>query len=370
MNRKIAKRFASLVLAVSCTAVCALQYTNNVMALENGGNDSLYEYAEDMVANYLKGSEYASLKDISLSAPFDYYNFETMNVCGNVYVVYHNDDVIGMLCIGEDTGEYSSSYLADDFECIQNAFEEGTDVAFGCYQQKVLMYDGDTYSKVDTDQTVSVNDNGNITLSDVSPVYTGLDKTVDLVEPYSTVFSTSIDIKPVSNEIVGGVGICWAASIAAKYNYIHEYEKGDSGYLTARVVYDLIGNKLGGTPSGTVTYMRSALNLFGLTNTYKAGALSGTAIYGELYQDNAVIASIATSDYSSAHSVIIAGIRYTVDGNNANVVYQLCDSNFDGLKTTYQQEESPYNHSIKYYDSAYGFTFTEWYQSYSYKWGD
>lgn len=373
-NKKKWAKFTALVLSATCFSVNAMQCVNNIYASAVEVEDSsLHQYAEDMLVDYLDNSEYSSLEGVSLSSAFDYYNFETMSVCGTVYVVYHNDDVIGMLCIGDDAGEYSSSYLDYEFPKIQKALDNNIDIALGCYNQRVVCYDGEAFVDLQTNQDIEVNANSaSVDIDSVSPCYTDLQDCVSPIATYATPYMISLKIDSVPNEVVNDKGICWAASIAAKYNYVHKYKKGDTGYVTARNVYDIVGIKLGGTPVGSVEYTRAALDCYGLTNTYKAYALSGTAVYGELYQKNPVIISISTSSTSkvqAAHSVVISGIILNAGTTSSTVQYQLCDSNFEEIKTTTLKKESPYDESIEYFDAAYGCTFTNWYQSYSYKWG-
>lgn len=375
--RKHLRKIIASILSMSYLFAFTSQYGSIAYAFGEETN-SLQEYADNMLVEYLKDSDYASLENISLSSPFDYYNFQTGDICGTVYIVYHNEDVVGMLCIGDDSGEYSSSYLEGNIPYIQKAYDTDKNVAFGCYEQKVVCFDGVSFVDIQTDNAVDDYEMSmSIKTKKLSPYFKDFSDYIDPVAPCSVVYSAEIDIDPVSNEIVNDKGICWAASVAAKYNYENEYYKTeddngvisyDSGYVTARNVYDLVKLNTGEIPIGTSKYTCAALQLFGLTNSYKASALSATTIYGELYQDNAVIVSIANSDYSSGHSVIIAGVEYTVGSGTPTVKYKLCDSNFSELKMTIKCNESPYDKSINYYDAAYGYTFINWYQSYSYKW--
>ncbi len=185
-----------------------------------------------------------------------------------------------MLCIGDDAGEYSSSYLDYEFPKIQKALDNNIDIALVAIIRELSAMTVRHLLIFRQIKIIEVNANSaSVDIDSVSPYYTDLQDCVSPIATYATPYMISLKIDSVPNEVVNDKGICWAASIAAKYNYVHKYKKGDTGYVTARNVYDIVGIKLGGTPVGSVEYTRAALDCYGLTNTYKAYALSGTAVY-------------------------------------------------------------------------------------------
>ena len=188
--------------------------------------------------------------------------------------------------------------------------------------------------------------------------------------------SAYLPVKSVPNVGING-GLCWAAAIASKYNYVNEYEKGDSGYVGAEAVYNVVRNDTGASPSwplGTPRYIKRSLQLFGLSDTYvgenktfsdsnaKRSAMNVTELYAELYWDNPVIISMEGD--AGRHSVIICGVNC----GTSYAVYTLIDSNFSNpVDVTVSYEAMNDGSKLVYANNGYAGKFTHWYETYSYK---
>lgn len=365
------KRVLSGVMALSLVSVMAMQYTSNVLALENAEVD----YLDEVMGKYLSGTDYASMDDVKLSAGINYYNFSTMQVCGKVYIAYCGNDVIGMLNVGLEDGERYSSFNRCSFPAIQEAYDAGKSVALGCYDGQILLYDGEKFYNTMTSPVETVE------LSAVDVPLSALDCVYDDFDPYVRIARSMImgrtmfDVDAVPNNSING-GICWAASVAAKYKYENTYIFNSDGSfeenevnITALNVYYRVRKVTGlAAPAGTVENTRIALREYGLLDSYKDGGMSATKVYAEVENNNPIIITIANK--TACHSVIIYGVEY-YDFDTAK--YYISDCNFAGTDIEYELTAEVRSNAasnwkdFNYYQSAYGMAFTDWTQTFSYK---
>lgn len=325
-------------------------------------------YVEEALGKYLSDTDYASLSGVTLSDAFELYDLETMETCNkDVFVAYYEDTVIGIMCVSSVDGGYYSTFRQQSPVCIQNAYDSEMDIAFCCNNGESLIFDGVNFYDTQTDEVTDYSFENELSMQ-----LNSLDAEYGQFQPYvssnarvSVVMNAELDsyyFHRVENQSING-GICWAASIATKYNYENGYLEGDSGYKDAMDVYTAISVATGSTPVGTAHYYKIGLSMYGLLDTCYADSISGTAVYTELSHDNAVI--IDVSGTGGAHSLVIGGMRY-YDDNTA--VYTVADSNFPELMEAYVDSNADLSsEDFKYGPEGYGFVFTNWYQTYSFR---
>lgn len=317
-------RLVSGVMAVGFVAVGSLQYTDYVLAAEEAGNAEI-AYVEDVITLYLKNTEYAAMTNVTLSDAIPYYDFENGTEVANEYIAYFDDIVIGVLYVNKVDGEYYSNFRKSDFECIQEAFDDNSEVALGWYDNVDVLFDGEKFYQMDTSE---LNDNeidvDGIELTSLCQVY---DEFSSALSPLSDgTVSAYCSVEPVSNKSIdNNGGICWASSIAAKYNYVNFYSQGDSGYVDGEVVYNVVKNVDSCIPTGNSTNIENGLHYFGLFNSFAEDTMTATEIYAELVWDNPILISIFQNTTSSGgHMVIISGISCTT----SSATYTIVDPNY------------------------------------------
>ena len=321
------KRVLSGVMALSLVSVMAMQYTSNVLALENAESD----YLEEVMPEYLVGTTYANMDGVRLSAGINYYDFSTMQVCRTVYIAYCEDTVIGMLSVEQENGERYSTFNQCSFPAIQEAYNAGKSVALGCYDDCIVLYDGEAFYNVMTSPIETVD----VDATDVDIPLSSLEYTYDGFEPYiimtrdsiSTNLRFDLETVPTDKMASGIKDTCWAAAVATKYKHDYSYVRNPDGTydeneinITSSNVYYRVRKVTGlSAPTGTADNIKVALEAYGLPSTYKTGGLSATKIYAEIYNDNPVIITVA--NVTDRHRLVIGGVSYFEFGNANYYVY-------------------------------------------------
>ncbi|WP_298483633.1 hypothetical protein [uncultured Ruminococcus sp.] len=374
------KCLVSGVIAVGFVAVGSLQYTDYVLAAEEAGNAEI-AYVDDALSAYLSDTQYASMEDVSLSDAIPFYNFEDGTEYACEYITYYGDDVIGLLYLEQIEGNFYSSFRSGDFTVVQEAYEDGDEVALGRYNDETLIYDGSSFYGVDSSEVVNANE---IETSNIS--LNSLDQTHDNIANSfsSTGLSASCPVEVVPNVSING-GLCWAAAIAAKYNYMNGLYEGDGGYVDAVDVNQTVINATGASstvPLGYPVYIKQGLRCYGLLDSYVGSSHSSisdvtatratmttTELFTELYWDNPVL--ITMSGSGGKHLMIISGVSC---GTGNTAIYTVVDSNFpEPVEVLYNNATSSTGDGFVYAAegtpqySAYGNkSFTRWCDTYSY----
>lgn len=377
MKTRTLKRIASCTVALSIIALNSLQFANCVVSAENVEDVELL-YVENVVSRYLSTTEYSSMEDISISTAVPFYDFEDEKQVANEYAVFYDDEVIGVLYVQNVEGEYQSSFRECQLEEFQSAYNEKTDIAIGTYEDETIVYDGVDFlsEEADEENICDLADNIDEKIVEAAPVEM-LDVELQPVAYADTSLSKVLTVKPVPNNEKNG-GLCWAASIASKYNYLHHYSESNSKYVDALTVNNRVRDYCGTKDNvslGFPKYIIQGLGLYGLLNTYSGVqedyrdhqatryTMSSTELYRELYWNNPVIISVFGS--TGGHSLIISGVYCFSDGS---AIYQIVDSNFSEPVLVNVTTDAAYTgDTFVYANEAYGGKFTTWRATYSYK---
>lgn len=373
-NQKTWKRLASCITAVCLVSVSTLQITDRIITAE-AVEDAETAYVTDAIVDYVKCTDYASVDEVELSTCLNYYDYSTMEVCGNAYVVSYCDAPIGIMYLNKTNGKYASSYSKGVPVCIQTAFAKGEDIALGCCNGEAVMYDGEDFFSTRTGQKLDgiEMENGTQSLSEsaVEDVVLTPADTVSRVVPIASVNSnviigTSVYVEPVPNETINGDGICWAASIAEKYNYENGVFEGDAGYKSARDVYNTITAIYGGYQKGYDYVIKRGLLAYGLYSNCSNHSMNVTEVMTEIAHNNPILINIRGRNSSGkivAHSVVVSGATYYDEGH---ALYTLADPNCEYEMLARVENAAYSGDDFSYLDKDHGFTFTEWYTTFSY----
>ncbi len=322
-----------------------------------------------MIGKYLSNTDYATLQDISISNEFALYNLKQMQICNkSIFVVFHGNTAIGILNVSLIEGKYYSTYRQIDSKCIQKLFDDNSNVAFGCYENESLIFDGESFYSTETDLLFENDFSGidSIQLKPLEITYDQISSTAGN-NARSISYSLADQMVIVPNTYKNSEGICWAASIAMKYNFENGYNKGLMGYVDAVNVYDCLKRELGYNPAGNTTCVKAGLGHFGMYDTYYKGDVSATAVVAEIYNDNPILASLkGTSDLTHTtiyHSVVICGVTYNSDDS---AIYEIADSNTTTIQLAYVDSNASSSSADFIYSPDYLAEYYSWYQVYSY----
>jgi len=371
MKKRITKILSTFISSVivfsSIISTVSAHNINNEENLE-------FEYASDVVLDYMETNQEYSYNEIAISQAYEFYDFKTGNINGSEYIVFAENEVIGLMYVNMVNGEYCSSYREPENENITEAYKSSSKIAFGYADGKALLYYNNQYYDTNTDTyyTLDIDMPDNIELETV-------EYNVITNEPQITNYSIStrafqndlacqLNVLPVANESING-GLCWCASIASKHNYKYGKLPTDSDYVYTIDVYNIVAGFTGlSSPTGTINNTQMGLIGLGLTNSYKAGSLNMSEVYTELSNNNPIIISV--SGTPGAHSLVLSGMTYDQSENTGT--YTFADSNFSTPLTVSVSSAAVENGSSFAYTSdvilaAYGGNFTNWYQTYSYE---
>lgn len=354
------KRISTYLVALSITIVSIFSTMLNVNATEINEE----EYINNVIEVYLESNDISN-QNVKISQAFDYYNLASGKANGHEYVVYATDTAKGFLYVNRLNDKFYSSFrlsatdLADELSC------ENAETAFGYYDDStVLISDEKFYNSDSGDEITNINElSNNVITKKIKKRTLSINKknTRSLKKAKSRKsYNCSLNVTPVSNASING-GICWAASIAAKHNY----EYGNS--VTAESVYYTVAGCTGNSsPNGTSENTQLGLACFGLSSTYKPGALNIHQVYKELSHNNPIVISVDSDE--AAHSLVLCGVTY----NGTTGTYTFADSNFASRLTVYVDSAAAGDGSNFVYTSdvilaAYNCSFTRWYQTYSYE---
>lgn len=306
------------------------------------------EYVQSSLSTYLNFYD-VDKSEIYISEPYVLYDLESGDEANNIYIVFEADTVIGTISVSEVSGQYYSSFEINEFNSLQDIYDNSKSFSFVCHDEQLYVQESDKIFSVD-DTTVTIECNSpvqpEIELSRAFKV--DIDQTNTRVHPYSR----NLAVPFVQNHNING-GICWAAAIASKQNYIN------NNSVTALDVYYTLKNTYNQTPTGIPYWINKGFELYNIPCTTVYRMLDCVEIYNHINNNNPMLMEIFNSS-GIGHAVVIAGITINSD---ASGVYRLVDSN----RTTYVDVAVPADvmtaDSPFVYVTNYGYTFDDWRRS-------
>lgn len=342
-----------------CTAFLAALMTFNMMipsfssaAEADLTKDAQLEYAENVLDTYLSSYD-VNENEIYLSTPYNVYDMENEKETNDVYVVFEDDSVIGMLTVTEINGEYYSSFEFNNFETLQEIYDNNESFSLTCSNEQLYINkESEIYSVEDANITVECE------FSLISEVQTELEKEykVDIsnIQTYANVYSyqKNLPVPIVPNVNING-GLCWAAAIASKHDYLH------GATATATDVYYILKGMYNTTPYGVPEWIKKGYQYFNIPCTTFYRMVDCVEIFNNIENNNPI--HIDGFDNNVGHSVLISGITINNDGSG---IYRLVDSNRMSYVDIAVSEATMIGENNFVYATGYGYTFTDWTRSY------
>jgi hypothetical protein len=303
-----------------------------------------YSYIEQILPKYLKAHDVANA-DIYISNSFDVYNNDIkMASDADTYVVFEEDDVIGLLSVNYIDGTFHSSFEFGEFEDIQNYYDCEKEVAFISSNEKMSVEPSTKKSSIERE--------------DISVDFSSIEK--DRRIPCSVQRGTTshyyrknISVPIVPNAISpAGQGLCWAASIASKYDYL------TGNNLVAIDIYNALDELYDGTPIGIALWEARAFSHLNMSYTHLTRMLDCSEILPNIQANNPIYIGVSRS--GGAHALLLCGITFYTDGTG---LYRVMDPNRTVYVDIAVSEDTMNGDDQLTYVTTYGYTYTSWYDS-------
>lgn len=331
----------------SCTAVNCF---SSAAYAESEKTDSKLEYAESAAALYLNSYDVDD-NSIYLSQSYNVYNLDEEENSNDLYIVFEDDTIIGMLSVTEINGEFYSSFEFNSFDGLQSVYDKNESISFVSSDEKLYVEEScEAYDVYDQNNTVSYNFSVT-TEAELEKSY----KVESAVSLYSTsvhTYKKNLPVPIVQNESING-GLCWAAAIASKVDYLNT-----STYIARDIYYTLKG-VYGSTPSGIPLWITRGYDYYGISTTTLYRMLDCVEVLNSINSDNPIHIDLFNS--SVGHSVLISGITINADGSG---IYRLVDSNKMSYVDVIVPADVMTADSNFVYATSYGYTFDRWERSY------
>lgn len=374
------------------TALCMFGlWSANAVAAQNYENVE-ESYVKEAAGAYLHGTDYETLDGVSLSQAIDLYDLEDGTKYGSEYITFYGESIIGILYVSERNGKYYSSWREGTFEGLQKLIEAQDEFAIGFTEDNgVVAYSNSEAFDMCTGEIVceNVGVDSSVDLSRVYHQFESLDEysRADTTKSDSPICGTDIAVQsansdvpdeilavtPVANETYRNSGLCWAAAIAAKYNYTMDLKVGkkNAKHITASQARLGAAEETGNDyTAGTPRYITAGLKHYGLLHSYMYNTMNATEIYAEMYWKNPILIDLFTPT-GTGHTVLICGIK--IIGTN-EAKYYIADSDYykNGLIEVYVDSDafsdgSEFVYTSDAFASDYAMNSSKWAGTYSYK---
>jgi alpha-acetolactate decarboxylase len=267
-------------------------------------------------------NEGEDLSNIFLSDPVSFYDFENMEEVSNVQVVFRGDSIIGVMRF--DDPESAAAYMPGRYAELEEKCLAHEAVMLGTYDNSFTMYSNGEWIALDGTELSEepVVSQSAISCCLVEKEETALtsqisgsdDVNFTIASRFKVAYELEMDdVERVPTKTVNGENIDWAASIAAKYNYIHDLY-GDVRELDATSVYEIMVAVYNEKPTRSETWIVRTLDTLHLSSIYTNRSLTATEVYQEMYRRNPILIEMADGDYSEYRTALITGIRYYENG--------------------------------------------------------
>jgi len=320
------KRFAGLFLALALL-VSAMNVAAGAEGESKSSKSALVTYAESVLPGYLRANGLNS-SEYQLSKSIISYDWDKGGNDQSLFFIFDRQSIVAQFEVYSYENEYHSTFMAGNFDEIQEVFDNNTPVAFGNFNECFIMR---TKSK---DVILSVNYKTD-PLAGLAPTNTGILKPI-AVDNSVTVYPAAatrmylykkLSVKYVGNDNApNGSGLCWAACVASSVNF----RKGTS--LTALNVYNTTKAKYDLDIILSIdSVVQKAYSLYGVNTTY-SGNLTAGEIYNILCGNKPLQINLQSSTTGFGHAVLICGVDCETSGGG---YYTLMDPNWPNLVSVY-----------------------------------
>lgn len=347
MNNNSLKKIIALL-----TSTLLLNATAPLMSSANNKYDPEQEYIEMAMDKYL--TSYNVNRDaVYISDSYHVYNMDrddSSNVRYNptdVYIVFEDNSIIGMLSVNKISGNYYSSFEYNTYDILQDIYDDEGFFSFVSQNEKLF---------VETNSNVypiyGANDQIQYDFSKTQEKKLDKSRKLSLSEStrelQSQLYQKNLLVPIVPNESING-GLCWAAAIASKIDFLN-----NDTLLAHDVFYDL-EDEYSTTPEGYPLWIIRGYDYYNAPCTYLDRMLNCVEVYNNIQNDNPIHISLTGSGVG--HSVLLSGITINTD---ATGIYRLVDSNRNVYVDVIVSEDTMVADDDFVYVTNYGYTFTHW----------
>ena len=307
-------------------------------------------YIESVLPSFLYGHDVIS-NDIYISESFNTYNIDTMKRSeADTYVIFDAENIIGLLTVDYIGDKFFSSFEYGSFETLQSIYERNSEMAFVSYNEKLYIINNSIINPIDDE-------------------YAEVEFTIPNLESEKIIKKSKIEnnrntnsgyyyMKNISVPIVAnalspaGYGLCWAASIASKYDYI------SGNNLIAMDIYDALVDVYGGIPVGTNLWESRAFSYLNMNASYLSRMMDCSEILSNIQAYNPIYIGLART--GGAHAVLLCGITFLLDDSG---IYRIMDPNRSVYVDIAVSEDTMNGDDQLTYVTSYGYTYTSWFDS-------
>ncbi len=316
----------SLVFALKFN-VYAKSYAEDVMDY-----DELDVYAESSITGYL-ASNAMDAESVSISQRYPIYSIDYNEVISYMYFVFSEKETIGRLTVTYDDKTYHSSFTTASI----NNFVIGESYKLYVLGENLFVRRNDidiciAGPQKDTSKFTSIKANSLLSKQQTIEVpveYTELkmkeaiDDSEEMIVQRSAPTYYYLSCPYVANDIVDGVGLCWAACVASRVNY------HDNSSLSAKDVYDACDDdgdsRPSGTPKGNTTWIKYAYSLYDINVTKVSSGKTFGQICYLLDADKPIYCSFERG--VDSHGVLLVGVYQS----GSTDIYMFRDPNETGI---------------------------------------
>lgn len=310
---------------ISIVMIVVLAFQISVVGFAAGDTADLkYEFIDSEIKKYISISS-PSTYSVSVSSEIPVYDITTGTYDREAVFAIVGGDVVAMMLIAEENGEYVSTYYDGVAPSVNEAYKNGDDIVLALSGDELVLMndDGDVFNiaGMSGTESLSISD---IDANSYTPIL--VRDTLSIITPRipNIVVQTSLNVPCVSNVNIGSGGLCWAACVASVTNYL----RGTS--LSTIDVYNDCVSNFGQIPSGTSTWYQRAFLIYNI-NTAVNGPMSYSNLYGQLMMNRPPIVNLARNDGTSGHALVLSGMVVFYENTTGEYygTYSFMDPNYE-----------------------------------------
>lgn len=256
--------------------LCLVTLSNPIISMgdtQNSPSEKDYmAYSLDAIQQYVEICSIIPEQELSITQPIQIYNDADDN--NRIVFLYDGDSCIGMMAITSYNDTFISSFIPSKFPQLSGDSISNTSLSLFVFEESLYLLYNDSYT------VLTGNDSLHELSGNNTPDFSGytsslLNRTTintcskQPVPSRVTAIGNELDVDIVGNSTSPdtGLGLCWAASLAAIIRY-----RTNSHSLTAIQLYNQLKNAhpawLNGYPKGTKKWEKWSFDLYNLPKTY------------------------------------------------------------------------------------------------------
>lgn len=353
------KKFVSL-LVLLCF-ICSLLFVSvSASSISMNETREMLSYIEDVLPIYMLAPEGSAANTFWITQG---YSFQNTDRTAEIFFIFDSNGYVGRMIVDRVDNRFTSTLNFEYIQAIEELVYNSVPFMLVKPDEYTLLLCWENGTEVLQNITgieIVSNNSDTAILSSfdyMSPILTEVQLS-ESVSPQvdATDYYVALDVKHVKNGLSDeGIGICWAASIAA----ISNFRQGTN--WTAYSLYSAIKKSNMAEPSGTMAWYRTTFNYLGLTPTSSSSVPSWKTVYNALSATRPLLFHVQrnSNGSASAHAIVC---KYFSGGNN-QVLLGFMDPNESSTQytTIYSENldfsELIYTNSAQTYTEIYGYVY-------------